>query len=99
MLVFGDANSAFKPIDGDPIVGFFRRGDAIGVFALEATTRTIPGKYVLKDYNYRTPQVELVAETSVSDAGKGAWSSTGRTSRRRTRATTWPRCAPRSCGR
>lgn len=72
VLVLSDDNSAFKPIDGEPTVSFYRRGEAIGVFALEGTTRTIPGKYVMKDYNYRTPQVDLVAETSVSETGKGS---------------------------
>lgn len=71
VLVFADDNSGFKPIDGGSTVPFYRRGDQIGVFALEGLTRTLPGKYVLKDYNYRTPQVELVAQAPVSEAGTG----------------------------
>ncbi len=72
VLVFSDANSAFTPVDGDSAVGFYPRGDAIGVFAFESTTRTVPSTYVVKDYNYRTPTVELVAQSSVSQSGKGA---------------------------
>ncbi len=72
VLVFADDNSGFKPIDDGSTVSFSRRGDQTGVFALETLTRTLPGNYVLKDYNYRTPQVELVAHASVSEAGAGS---------------------------
>lgn len=72
VMIFSDDNGAFQPIDGSSTVGFHRRGEATGVFAFEGTTRTIPSKYVLKDYNYRTPQVDLVAETTVSRSGKGS---------------------------
>lgn len=72
VLVFSDDNSAFQPIDGNELVGFYRRGDAIGVFAFEGTTRALPERYILKDYNYRTPHVELLAKTVVSDAGRGS---------------------------
>jgi type VI secretion system secreted protein VgrG len=72
VLVFTDDNSGFSPIEGEPSVPFHGRGEAMSIFALEGTTQTLPGTYVLKDYNYRTPQVDLVATSAVSEAGKGS---------------------------
>lgn len=71
VMVFSDENSGFKPIGGGGTAHFHARGDQIGVFSLQGTTRTLPNRYVVKDYNYRTPQVALLASSSVSKAGTG----------------------------
>jgi type VI secretion system VgrG family protein len=71
VLVFTDHNEGFKPIDGAPPVAFHARGEHMGVFAIEGTRRTLPSRYAVKDYNYRTPKVPLLASTGVSAAGAG----------------------------
>ncbi|HVY48582.1 MAG TPA: type VI secretion system tip protein TssI/VgrG, partial [Minicystis sp.] len=71
VIVFSDDNSGFKPIEGDASLPFYRRGEQLGVYALEGRTKTIPAKYHVKDYNYRTPTVSLVAESDVDPAGRG----------------------------
>ena len=68
VLVLTDENSGFLPVPGDT-VPFSPRGERLGVFALEKTTRSLPSRYVVKDYNYRTPQVSLMATAPVSSVG------------------------------
>ena len=68
VLVLTDENSGFLPIVGDT-VSFSPRGERLGIFALEKTTRSLPSRYVVKDYNYRTPQVSLLAAAPVSNVG------------------------------
>ncbi|WP_437878651.1 type VI secretion system Vgr family protein [Sorangium sp. So ce513] len=71
VIVFADANSGFRPIPGGGRAHFYPRGEHVGVHRLEGTTRKVPGRYVVKDYNYRTPQVPLMAAAAVSDAAGG----------------------------
>ncbi|XXX80610.1 type VI secretion system tip protein TssI/VgrG [Sorangium sp. So ce134] len=71
VVVFSDANGGFRPVAGGGRAQFYPRGDRIGVYRLEGTTRTVPGRYVVKDYNYRTPHVPLMAAATVSDAPGG----------------------------
>ncbi|WP_437959800.1 type VI secretion system tip protein TssI/VgrG [Sorangium sp. So ce119] len=71
VVVFSDANSGFQPVAGDGGAHFYPRGDRIGVYRLEGTTRTVPNRYVVKDYNYRTPHVPLMAAATVSEASGG----------------------------
>ncbi|WP_437986099.1 type VI secretion system tip protein TssI/VgrG [Sorangium sp. So ce117] len=71
VIVFSDANSGFQPIAGGGRAHFYPRGDRLGVYRLEGTTRTIPSRYVVKDYNYRTPHVPLMAAATVSAASGG----------------------------
>ncbi|MGK4005893.1 type VI secretion system tip protein TssI/VgrG [Sorangium sp. So ce1036] len=71
VIVFSDANSGFQPIEGGGRAQFYPRGEQMGVHRLEGTTRTIPGRYVVKDYNYRTPHVPLMAAATVSGAAGG----------------------------
>src|ERR1700679_1450779 len=68
VLVLTDDNSGFRPVAGDTLP-FSPRGEALGVFGLEKTTCSLPKRYVVKDYNYRTPQVALLATAPVSSAG------------------------------
>ncbi|WP_434047036.1 MULTISPECIES: type VI secretion system tip protein TssI/VgrG [Sorangium] len=71
IVVFSDANSGFQPVAGDGRAHFYPRGDRIGVYRLEGTTRTVPNRYVVKDYNYRTPHVPLMAAATVSETSGG----------------------------
>ncbi|WP_437878077.1 type VI secretion system Vgr family protein [Sorangium sp. So ce513] len=71
VVVFSDANSGFQPVAGDGRAHFYPRGDRIGVYRLEGTTRTVPNRYVVKDYNYRTPHVPLMAAATVSETSGG----------------------------
>ncbi|WP_437871682.1 type VI secretion system Vgr family protein [Sorangium sp. So ce363] len=71
VIVFSDANSGFQPIAGGGRAHFYPRGDRLGVYRLEGTTRTIPSRYVVKDYNYRTPHVPLMAAATVSAVSGG----------------------------
>lgn len=70
VLVFSDHNSGFAPLVDGREVRFHKRGERRGVFALESHTRMTPAEYVLKDYNYRTPQVALRA-SSPTERGDG----------------------------
>jgi hypothetical protein len=56
---------------GDGRAHFYARGEHTGVYRLQGTTRTIPNRYVVKDYNYRTPHVPLMASATVSEAAAG----------------------------
>ncbi|MGK3981868.1 type VI secretion system tip protein TssI/VgrG [Sorangium sp. So ce136] len=71
VLVFSDANSGFQPVTGNGRAQFYPRGDRVGVHRLEGTTKTVPSRYVVKDYNYRTPHVPLMAAATVSEASGG----------------------------
>jgi type VI secretion system secreted protein VgrG len=67
VLVMTDVNEGFLPIEGDPTVPFRPRGEEREVYRLEETIRMIPGRYVIRDYNYRTPQITLNGQASVAD--------------------------------
>ena len=71
VIVFSDDNSGFQPIAGGGRAHFYARGEHMGVHRLQGTTRTIPNRYVVKDYNYRTPHVPLMASATVSEAAAG----------------------------
>jgi type VI secretion system VgrG family protein len=71
VIVFSDHNSGFQPIAQGGRAHFYPRGEHMGVHRLQGTTRTIPNRYVVKDYNYRTPHVPLMASAKVSEAAAG----------------------------
>ena len=61
-MVFTDHPGGFARVDeGTPIV-FHPRGEQRDVFALEAKRRMIPAYYAVRDYNYRTPLLDLTSE-------------------------------------
>jgi type VI secretion system secreted protein VgrG len=66
-IVFTDHRRGFRPIARAP-VPFRPRGDQRDVYQIASKTRVIPKTYMLQDYNYRTPQVDL---TSSADAPSG----------------------------
>lgn len=72
-MVFTDSAVDFRPIPrpaGDTLT-FQRRGEEIGVFRLEAARQMIPRMYVVRDYNYRIPQVDLTGSFEVSGGHAG----------------------------
>lgn len=82
-VVFGDAPSAFQPVAAPS--GFAYRPVGPGPEATwdwfgEETVRSwtmrhqpVPTKVVVKDYNYRTPSVDLKSEAEVSAVGEGTF--------------------------
>lgn len=56
---------------GDLEVHYVGRGEKTGVYAIERETDLIPQGYVVRDYNYRTPSLEVMGmyESDVGYAG------------------------------
>lgn len=61
VLVFTDRNDGFRPVEGSETATFRARGERRDVFRFESSTRVVPAQYVVRDYNYRTPGVDLIA--------------------------------------
>lgn len=57
-VVFTDKDG-FHPIQGDDSVPYMGRGDQVGVFEIESVKRLITNICIERDYNYRTPQLDL----------------------------------------
>ncbi len=86
-LVFGDATAGYAKLPGDPKIPYRPvpegRSKASGamneetlqeqsVFAFRCRWTKTPQKVILKDYNYRTPSVDVKAEAAVENpAGDG----------------------------
>jgi type VI secretion system secreted protein VgrG len=70
-IVFTDSSAGFAPLPGNDEVAFRSRGEGLDVYRLEQRTRMIPAVYVMQDYNYRTPRVDLTAsyESATGNAG------------------------------
>ena len=60
-LVFCDAAAGFGWIDGD-VAAYRPRGEALDVFALSAKRTLVEGYHAVRDYNYRTPLVDVTGE-------------------------------------
>lgn len=69
-LIFTDHKNGFRPIEGHERLGFRSRGEHRGVYRLDATTRMIPATYVVSDYDYEKPLVDL-ASTFEIEGGFG----------------------------
>jgi type VI secretion system secreted protein VgrG len=63
-MVFTDQSGGFSPSEAGPVT-FRGRGEHIGVFALHEKRRVIPAYYVVNDYNYRTPLLDLSADHEI----------------------------------
>jgi type VI secretion system secreted protein VgrG len=61
VVVFTDYKEGFHPAPFADKVPFEPRGDRRNVYRVDAKTSLIPATYVLQDYNYRTPHVDLTA--------------------------------------
>lgn len=67
-LVFTDHKDGFRPASWRSAVHYRPRGERRDVYELEARTQLIPSTYVVQDYNYRTPHIDL---TSSADSTRG----------------------------
>ncbi len=74
-LVITDGNSAFRPRETYEQLAYDPRQGISGpievVSSLSRVQRTVPAKVSLRDYNYRTPSVPLLADTEVDATGIG----------------------------
>lgn len=69
-LVFTDHPAGFRPTAGAGEVEFNALGDKDDVFALSVTTDILPTSYIVQDYNYRTPLVDLSGAFDL-ESGRG----------------------------
>ena len=70
-IVFTDHAAGFTPIEDAASAPYRPRGEGLDVFALEAKHAMVPGYYAVRDYNYRTPLVDITGEASIEDAFPG----------------------------
>lgn len=70
-IVFADSAGRFADLPGDPLVLYHRRGEEQGVYSLRTQRRLIPSMYVCRDYNYRTPTLELQADHELAQGDAG----------------------------
>jgi type VI secretion system secreted protein VgrG len=69
-LVFSDHADGYAKLAGRAEVPFLGRGEKGGVFALDRVSELTPTSYIVQDYNYRTPRVDLSACADL-EAGSG----------------------------
>lgn len=70
-IVFTDHPGGFRPAEGAAEVPFRGRGDRRDVFSLTADKRRVPTSYIVQDYNYRAPLVDLSASFDLEGGGGG----------------------------
>jgi type VI secretion system secreted protein VgrG len=64
VVLFTDDNAAIQP--GSPLRAQFRpRGERTEVYALALETSAVPRRVLLRDYNYRTPKVNIESEADL----------------------------------
>ncbi|MEQ9080368.1 MAG: type VI secretion system tip protein TssI/VgrG [Sandaracinaceae bacterium] len=74
VLVFGDRNATFTEIQRVPEVSVQVRAGSHHVdrvMRVDLRTRSLPQRYVVRDYNYRNPGVDLLAEATIDESGIG----------------------------
>ena len=70
-MVFTDQPGGFGHVSDDAPVVYRARGDQLDVFWLEAKRRMIPAYYAVRDYNYRTPLLDLTSEHELAEGFAG----------------------------
>lgn len=60
-VVFTDQPAGFRPIAGAEKASFHARGERLGVFKVDLSTRLVPAMCAVYDYNYMTPMVEIAS--------------------------------------
>ena len=70
-IVFTDHKDGFCRVPGHDTAHFQPRGEKNDVYHLEGKTRLIPASYVMQDYNYRMPGLDITGtvESAVGFAG------------------------------
>jgi type VI secretion system secreted protein VgrG len=70
-MVFTDGAAGFQPAVGSATRQFRARGEEQDVFELEARSRVVPSAFIVRDYNYRLPLLDLTAEHVLSSGFAG----------------------------
>jgi type VI secretion system secreted protein VgrG len=74
-IVFSDHNEGLKPIEGGGSAPWqpnhINEMGELRVHALECETRALPGRYVVRDYNYRTPGQDLKGGATIVEGAAG----------------------------
>lgn len=70
-MVFTDHKDGFVRVPGHETAHFQPRGEKNDVYHLEGKTRLIPSSYVMQDYNYRKPALDITGsvESALGFAG------------------------------
>ncbi|MBK8257539.1 MAG: type VI secretion system tip protein VgrG [Polyangiaceae bacterium] len=68
-LIVTDENYGFRPIAGIDHIPFRQRGDRRDIYQCDLVRQLIPSKMVVRDYNYRNPQLDLTATASLDGDG------------------------------
>jgi len=70
-LIFTDNASGFARAEGAEAIPFRPRGEGLDVFELTAKRRVVPAYYAVRDYNYRTPLVDITGEGELEQGFAG----------------------------
>jgi type VI secretion system secreted protein VgrG len=70
-LVFTDHPGGFRPAPQAEEIRFRPRGETLDVFSLSLVTDAVPTSFIVQDYNYRTPNVDLSACFDVEEGNGG----------------------------
>ncbi len=70
VMVFTDRNEVFPEIQGTSSLPYRPRGEHHEVYRFEENLCMIPAQYVVRDYNYRNPQMDVTGQ-AMFDEGKG----------------------------
>src|SRR5262249_44303629 len=70
-LIFTDNASGFSSAQGAEAIPFRPRGEGRDVFELTSKRRVIPAYYAVRDYNYRTPLVDITGEDELKEGFAG----------------------------
>ncbi|WP_441290346.1 type VI secretion system tip protein TssI/VgrG [Sorangium sp. KYC3313] len=70
VMVFTDEPTGFQPLPGGDAVVFRPRGERRDMFELREQARAFPATYVMQEYNYRTPRLDMTGAHE-SPAGLG----------------------------
>lgn len=69
-LIFTDHGAGFQSF-GDNRIPYSPRGDRLGVFELTSGARLIPTTYVVQDYNYERPVLDIGGVEKLEDGNGG----------------------------
>jgi len=70
-MIFTDHKDGFrKPRDGERAL-FHARGEKRGVYRFDATSRVVPSFFVVSDYDYERPHIELASTFELADGFGG----------------------------
>ncbi len=70
-MVFTDNASGFQTVDGAGSIVYRVHVTDGTVIGLTSTRRVVPAYYAVRDYNYRTPTVDITGEHRLADAFMG----------------------------